>query len=218
MKAFLNRFIRAVTLERVLLLAIVVLQAAILGSLRKQPENRLAGVADDAAAGRPAVELQADAASRFAAAPAPLPVAAPSPAEMIGEMEAFLGTMIGDFEAIDRFMNPPLGWGAFEPTPALDMHESRDRYAIVFAVPHLDSASIRVSLDGRMLSVSGLSAGRHRHSAPRVLESRVLLPGPVGDAEDAEAVLTNGLLRVAIPKALPSRQVADSAPVVLRLR
>jgi len=211
MKAFWNRAIRAVTIERVLLLAIVILQAAILKNLLEQRGGRPAASSAGVVAGSPAVDLRADA---MPVPPARLVAAAPSPADMIGEMEAFLDTMIGDFDALDRFMNPPLGWGAFEPTPALDMHEGRNHYTVVFAVRHLDSASIRVGLDGRLLSVSGLPAGRRRHSASRVLENRVMLPGPVGPAEAAEAVLTNGLLRVSIPKA-PSSHVAGVEPVFL---
>jgi HSP20 family molecular chaperone IbpA len=134
------------------------------------------------------------------------------------DMESMLESVLSDFETMDRFMNPPRGWGAFEPTPALDMHEGGDSYTVVFTVPGLDADSIRVEIEGRTLSVVGsplVVAGR---AAPRRFESRVRLPGPVGDIDKAEAVLTNGLLRVSLPKAFPSPAANSEPPVFFRLR
>jgi HSP20 family molecular chaperone IbpA len=206
-----------ITVERVLLLVIVVLQAAILwklaghGAKAEKPAPR-AAVSD---AGRQIAGGEKIGRGALNIAPRQRR-ASPASASMMEEMESLLDSVIGDFEAMDRFMNPPRGWGAFEPTPAMDMYESGESYTVVFIAPELDPASMKIVLEGRMLSVSALPAAGRIHSGhPRRLESRILLPGPVGPPEESEALFTNGILRVSVRKAFPAAPVAESGAVLL---
>ena len=72
---------------------------------------------------------------------------------------------------------------------------------MVFSLPGLNESDIRVALEGRLLTVSCES----EHQTPRARQHdpfvrSVWLPGPVGDPQEAYALMTNGVLKVMVPK------------------
>lgn len=84
--------------------------------------------------------------------------------------------------------------------PAMDMRETRDSYVVTMSLPGMSASNISVSIEDRLLTVNGRQDGTN--TAWR-FQKRVLLPGPVV-AGAAEALVTNGLLKVTTPKAKES--------------
>lgn len=100
------------------------------------------------------------------------------------------------------------GWDALASVPALDVRDGGTNYLVALNLAGTDPDSIRVTLEGRLLSISVQqaeagrgSAGRARPSGVTRFERRIRLPGPVSDVAGCRAVCSNGLLRVDIPKA-----------------
>jgi len=106
-----------------------------------------------------------------------------------------------EFEEMERLFNLDEGWNQLMASPALDMRENEGDYTIVFSLPGLDETQVSVTLEGRLLTILGSHDPRARHSfGSQTFEHRIQLPGPVGQDPRVEAVLTNGILRVRIPK------------------
>ncbi len=105
-----------------------------------------------------------------------------------------------DFERLENLMNFDEGWPGLPPSPAMDMRDDENHYLVAFSVPGLGAPELTVTLEGRLLTISGGSQARG-HSQSVSFTKRVLLPGPVSHAGEAQAFLTNGILRVMVPKA-----------------
>jgi HSP20 family molecular chaperone IbpA len=142
----------------------------------------------------------------------PRPVPNRTASEVLDEMDALFDGAMREFDALSRAVGLDREWLARQAAPAMDMRDDGENYVVVFSVPGLHPRHLHVTLDGRLLTVSaesewpdGLSGAR-----PQVVR-RVLMPGPVGDVVSARAVLTNGLLRVSVPRsrhaAVPVRAI-----------
>ena len=108
---------------------------------------------------------------------------------------------LGDIRALDTLVDFDDGWTALLSSPTMDMRDREHDYLVMFSLPGLDGAKINITLEGRLLTVSSRSSHPARRSAQHVqFERRVWLPGPVASADSAEAVLTNGVLTVVVPK------------------
>ncbi len=93
--------------------------------------------------------------------------------------------------------------------PAVDIHEEQERYVISADVPGVDPASIDVSMEHGVLTISGerrSERSEERAGGARRVERlsgnfyrRFALPDSV-DAEHVEARSVNGVLEVVIPK------------------
>ncbi|MCC6706575.1 MAG: Hsp20/alpha crystallin family protein [Gammaproteobacteria bacterium] len=93
--------------------------------------------------------------------------------------------------------------------PAVDIHEEQDRYVISADVPGVDPASIDVSMDNGVLTISGerrSERSEERAGGARRVERvygnfyrRFALPDSA-DAENVQARSVNGVLEVVIPK------------------
>ncbi len=114
-----------------------------------------------------------------------------------------------NFRAMDDWMRFNDGWTTLMASPTLDMRDMGHQYLVACSLPRSAVGDVRLNLHGRLLTIAcdaPPSAGR---SAVR-FERRLLLPGPVSADAEAEACWTNGILRIAIPKAYPSdRSRAD---------
>ena len=120
-------------------------------------------------------------------------------AQMIRNMSADLGRM-------ERLFDD--GWGSVMTSPTMDMRDLGDRYAVDVSLPGIASANIEVVLQGRLLRIRASSRDQTAsHDGFSEFEQQVLLPGTVQAYSNAVATLTNGILRVTIPKA----QTADPA-------
>ena len=130
-------------------------------------------------------------------------------------------TIYEPFSTIRRLqdeMNRAFGGGANEDTstsvvshwvPAVDIHEEQDRYVISADVPGVDPASIDVSMENGVLTISGerrSERSEERAGGARRVERvygnfyrRFALPDSA-DAENVQARSVNGVLEVVIPK------------------
>lgn len=130
-------------------------------------------------------------------------------------------TLYEPFSTIRRLqeeMNRAFGGGATEDAstsvvshwvPAVDIHEEQDRYVISADVPGVDPASIDVTMENGVLTISGerkSERSEERGNGARRVERlygsfyrRFALPDSV-DAEHVEARSQHGVLEVTIPK------------------
>lgn len=152
-------------------------------------------------------ESRADNGSMAGPFPGRLPPSWPGrslhPAAVQRDMDAMWEQAMSEFEQMESFMRHlDDGWAAAAPLPAMDMREEPDRYVVLFSLPGLDGSNITVNLEGRLLTVSSKTTDQARaRFSTYSFQRRVLLPGPVEAGEQAQAVMSNGVLRVSVPKA-----------------
>ena len=121
---------------------------------------------------------------------------------------------MAEFEQMERFINFDEDWSSLMISPTMDMKDETDEYVVVFSLPGQDESDIRVTLDGRLLTVSCRSDARSPHTASYESFVRsVWLPGPVGDEQSARAMITNGVLRILIPKGEDKQTAVRKASV-----
>ena len=125
--------------------------------------------------------------------------------EVHEEMNRMLETMYDQFSEMERLLDTDNGWNSLMTSPTMDMREQGDSYVLDFSLPGIDASEIEVALEGRLLTVytSIDEQAPNRRSLSR-FERKVLLPGPVEGADSAHAMVTNGVLKVIIPKAKQS--------------
>jgi len=105
------------------------------------------------------------------------------------------------------------GWNSLLASPTMDMREQGDHYVLDFSLPGMDASEIQVALEGRLLTVyTRVDEHAPNRSSVSRFERRILLPGPVEGAEAAQAVVTNGVLKIIIPKARPAGTERQSIP------
>jgi HSP20 family molecular chaperone IbpA len=129
---------------------------------------------------------------------------------MMEGMDALFENTVTKFERMETFFDLDNGWDATMTSPAMDMREQQDDYVVIFSLPTPRPSDLQVLLDGRVLTILTVfnqPALIHRYGEPLRFEKRVQMPGPVGDSSLAAAHLTNGLMRVSVPKGA----VTDSA-------
>ena len=129
---------------------------------------------------------------------------------------------IGDFSAEIRqvFMELGRAFGsesmAGECAPPLDVYETDDLLEITMDLPGVDPAAVRVIGMGDSVLIAGEKAARRarRESSFHLVErgygrfARVVRLGRPCDITKARATLTNGELRVSIPKIADRRNRA----------
>jgi HSP20 family molecular chaperone IbpA len=121
-------------------------------------------------------------------------------------VQAHFNRMMADafnnFERMSSLINFDAGWDALQASPTMDMRELKDRYEIIYSLPGINRDALHVVLEGRLLTVSssGQSSANSRNDYNH-FESRVQIPGPVGDPKNAQADFTNGVLKVTVPRA-----------------
>lgn len=121
------------------------------------------------------------------------------PGIMRARMDRALAGVMADFERLESVLSFDEGWSMLRSCPAVDMRDAAERYVVTMSLPEIDRDRLAVTLDGRLLTVATRDGGTFRTAAHR-FEHRILLPGTV-QAAGATAFLTNGILRVEIPKA-----------------
>jgi len=133
---------------------------------------------------------------------------------MHAEMDEVFERAVSDFARLHGFLDIDKDWESLITSPAIDMRERNDSYVVVVSLPGTKESDVTVTLEGRLLTVFapvrcdagstiGLSMRRTGvgRGAAGAFERNIQLPGPVGDARLASAGMTNGLLKVVIPKA-----------------
>ena len=197
-------------IDRLLLALVLLLQVLILLRTGRVP------VADgvQSAIGEPTDVESMGAHEAMRPMSAPISPVVPPPAgpfdAMVDRMNWMMAGAMRDWDSMSRMMSRADLWPQLDPTPTLDMREDERAYTVVLTLPGVGRDDIRVTLDNRLLTVSiprAVPGGGRRSQVIR-------LPGPVGEAGAATAVLTNGVLRVSIPKGSPP---LGAYPVGLRL-
>ncbi len=126
--------------------------------------------------------------------------------ELVGEVNRLIERNAATQEAVTT------SW-----TPAVDIHEYADRYELHADVPGVDPASIDITLERGVLTLSGeraapqTSAERQRSErATGKFERRFTLPETV-DAEGVSASGKLGVLQIVIPK----RELAQARKIAI---
>jgi len=132
----------------------------------------------------------------------PLPSPIARALEMHNEMNRMMQRMSSHFDEMENSLAFDTGWSSLLASPTMDMREQGDHYVLDFSLPGIDASEIQVALEGRLLTVYTRvnEQAPNRRSLSR-FERRILLPGPVEGADSAQAVVTNGVLKITIPKA-----------------
>ncbi len=114
----------------------------------------------------------------------------PHPDRLYTRMSDIIGRSVRELD---------IGWDSLISSPAMDMRVRDDDYLITASVPGASSDQVNVFLKGRLLTVI-VPVGRLSTGDYQLYQRRFLLPGLVGPSDLASAVLSNGVLRVVVPK------------------
>lgn len=112
----------------------------------------------------------------------------------------------------DFFAKDLLGWDngstSFKTTPAVNIRETDDHYAIELAVPGLNKEDFNVELDDNLLTISfekkaekeetGKFTRREFHYTS--FKRSFTLPEGTVDSDKIDAAYENGILKLALPK------------------
>jgi HSP20 family protein len=119
-------------------------------------------------------------------------------------MDQMFNNALSQFPADDPAMISTLS------SPNLDVREEKDHYTIRADMPGADKSSIKVNVEGRLLTVSGeRTSVNETKSNDKVVRSErsmakfvrtIQLPGPV-KADAVDAKYDNGVLTLNLPKA-----------------
>ncbi len=192
------------TVERVMLCIILLLQAAILFSLWRQVGHteKDGSLSDSRKIDKMTGATQVQPADDLVNVQMPSPLMnLRTASRMFDEMDQIFQATIGDFGRIGPIVDLDNGWESIMTSPAMDMKERDNRYVVLVSLPGIRSSDVRVSLEGRILTVYTDVRTMDRYGGHvATFERAVQLPGPVADAHLAEATLTNGVLRISVPK------------------
>lgn len=121
-------------------------------------------------------------------------------ADVFHQMDRLFERALSDLETMTKSVDFHRGWDRLLPSPALDMTENAQNYIVLASIPGLSTNDVRLTLDGRILTLHTLLRTPWVPEPSRC-RTRVELPGPVARASDIRAVFTNGYLKIVIPKA-----------------
>lgn len=132
--------------------------------------------------------------------------------QAFSRMETFFEQAVRDF---DRLRYLDRDWESLVLSPAMDMRDKGDNYVVSFCVPGANARDIDVVLKGRLLSIDVLMSQDKANR--KMYQRRVMLPGAVGPSDEALAILTNGMLRIFVPKCLDTPGKPATTVVAYRL-
>lgn len=133
---------------------------------------------------------------------------------MFEQMDSRFPNAFGSMTARDPFMHFDEGWDLLATTPTMDMREHDKNYIVQINLATMNPSNIEATLSGRMLTISSTAnESKGRTSQTSMFETRVQIPGPIGDPQTAQAAITNGILTIIIPKG----QDAGNGTQVVRL-
>lgn len=145
--------------------------------------------------------------------PAPVSTVTPMPSascpifpdrHVFDDMDALFADAFENMTRLRSAMHIDEGWDRLCASPTMDMRYNDADYLVSFSIPGALPKDIEVLLDGRVLTIQAVAPVRGPFATRmQRFERRVLLPGPVGHSDDAHASITNGILRVHVPKGLP---------------
>jgi HSP20 family molecular chaperone IbpA len=201
------------TVERALLTAVLLLQVGILlrtGRSRETPPEPPARTGNVSEAGTPRRSFYAAVPGREEPVryvrhqEADRDTAAYQHAQrMMSEMDRMLDVTFDELERVGAWSRFDYGWDSVAVSPACDLRDRNGFYEVAMSLPEASPAGLQVLLENQILTIRFDVAGVHPATGQQTsqgYEQRIRLPGPVADAGKALATLTNGILRVSIPK------------------
>ncbi len=115
--------------------------------------------------------------------------------------ESMLSRMADEFERLESVVDMDRAWTTIRETPAMDMRDDGRSYVVIFDMPGASASDVHVGLDGRLLQVRYTPGGTDKGGRSHLrLDRRIWLPGPVYGAEMVYASLSNGMLKIVVPK------------------
>ncbi len=122
---------------------------------------------------------------------------------MFDEMDRMVNVTFDELERLGAWSGFDHGWDRVAVSPACDLRDRNGFYEVAMSLPEVSPSGLEVLLDNQILTIRFDASGTHPFSGQRAsgaFEQRIRLPGPVADVDRAVAKLTNGILRVSIPK------------------
>lgn len=116
------------------------------------------------------------------------------------EIDRLFDSPLGEFTRASHLLS---GW-----TPALDLHEDKDKFLLKVELPGMKKEDIEISLHDGSLTISGERKGEEKFEDAEVCRAErfvgrfqrtVSLPAPV-DPEKVQAQYRDGILVVTLPK------------------
>ena len=195
---------RNVTIERMLLGIVVILQLAIFMSMNWKKSTNDANVSEVTieSSGRD-IEYLSQENDEFKKSPFSHSLHSfpfrRQRNSLFREMDAMMESAFRDMDRMTALMSRDAGWDQIIMSPTMDMREVETNYVISLCLPGVESSDIEVILDDRILTVQSTrrkstDTGKEFSQFKR----RIRLPGPVADGGSAS--LTNGILKVTIPR------------------
>lgn len=121
---------------------------------------------------------------------------------MMAQMDRMFERAVGDLEEMGHMATLDDGWDRLVAMPAFDVRDRGSAYHVRFCLPDGNPSGTELTLEGRVLTIGVTAPVYANHSPMAVRYNRqIMLPGPVAEASDARAFVTNGLLYVVVPKA-----------------
>jgi len=127
---------------------------------------------------------------------------------MFGAMDQLRSRMDRLFADFDRSYGEDYGWRVLDGKPQTNLYDTGEQLRLVALVPGIGKADLNIRLQGNYLELSGtrkveIPKGYKAHRVERGTTSftrSFTLPVEV-DAERVEAVLSDGILTLVMPKA-----------------
>ncbi|MFH0880682.1 MAG: Hsp20/alpha crystallin family protein [Lentisphaerota bacterium] len=138
-----------------------------------------------------------------------------SPMDMQRQMNRMFEDAVNTFGQLSGAMVMDQGWDSLPASPTMDMRVLGDRYEVIFSLPGCDPSNVTVNLEGRLLTVaSSSSQASSSKSQFNRFQSRIQLPGPVGDAQGAKVQFTNGMMRITVPRGTGNGNATQRAKLI----
>ena len=127
--------------------------------------------------------------------------------QVLGTMDLFRTRMNHVFNEFDRSQHAAQGWAGGENFPRTNLCDTGDNLEFVAEVPGISREDLSVKIQGNYLEISGsrkneVPAGYKMHRSERGARSfsrSFTLPYDI-NAEQVQATLKDGILRMSLPK------------------
>ena len=126
---------------------------------------------------------------------------------MHAQMNALFERAFTDMDVLRSFRDIDHGWDAVTRSPTLDMREHGDAYVVILTLSGLDEERLAVTLRDRLLNILApfLREADRRPQGTRFFDRTVQIPGPVDFDKRPRCAVSNGFLRVVLPKGSPAK-------------
>ena len=120
---------------------------------------------------------------------------------VVAAIDSMMSSTFHDMAYLHSLVRFDDNWDSLSLSPTMDMRSDKAGYLVLMSIPGVNTTNLDVSLNGRVLTVCSSREvdNKHYHGVQH-FEKRILLPGEIGDVDGVHAEVTNGLLRVHVPR------------------